>query len=877
MIRKQPEKLQGTIWGVTSYFNPNKYKNKLFNYKLFRKHNKRQRLKLLTIELVFGNNHFELTKNDADILIQLRTSFKNVLWQKERLLNIGIQKLPEDCDKVIWLDNDIIFRNNNWIQETSLLLEQYIVIQPFSHVINLPNKPMKLTDVPFGYCNGSRIHGLGYGAAHYGRDSLEDFFKHGVTGYAWAARRSLLKKHGLYDCMITGRADCFIGLAFYAKKTWATEIFPDSEDLKNWINKINDDVRASVYYTEGDILHIYHGELENRSYIKQTEMLRKCGFDPSKDIKLDKNGCWAWASDKPELHKWMRKFFAIREEEGKKLSGTLWGITTFFNPGQYSNKIENYRTFKESSKKQGLNLLCVELAYGDDKFELTENDADILIQLKASDVMWQRERLVNIGLTKLPSNCDKVVWLDNDIIFKNDNWVEQTSSLLEKFIVAQPFSHVVNLPKNPESLDMENLSSGYCIGGRIHSFGYGVPTYGIETLDNYHRHGVTGFAWATRRSFCEKHGFYDLLPLGSNDVIFSYALYNKNFLTDLPEILPESVEKYVKDVYEDVHGNISCVEGDIWHLWHGELGNRLYAERHDILEKYKFDPLTDLKTNKNGTLSWASDKPELHKWVKEYFFIRKEDRRKIELITVWYNESFLAPFFLKHYDFVDKIHLFYDEETTDNTMEFIKDNPKINIIPFKFPDKFDDAIKIKMINEKYKEIDADYVIVADADEFMFPENFGSLRNYIERYVTDVTFVKYYQVYKHPEETNMNINKPVWEQRKYGNVIFIKPAIVRCKLEGGFWAVGHHTFFYGPNLKYNFNGFKEIYNKSFKGLIGSHLNMIDLDFAINRIYHNRASRQSDFNRKNSLCIQYNNVTIEKLKKEYEEGQKAPKVF
>ena len=111
------------------------------------------------------------------------------------------------------------------------------------------------------------------------------------------------------------------------------------------------------------------------------------------------------------------------------LPGAFWGITVFFNPTGYKNKIENYRRFRESSKKQGLNLLCVELAFGGKNFEVSKEDADILVQLRGGDILWQKERLLNIGLERLPKDCDKIAWLDCDIIF----------GIMKKLVENEPF------------------------------------------------------------------------------------------------------------------------------------------------------------------------------------------------------------------------------------------------------------------------------------------------------------------------------------------------------------------------------------------------------------------------------------------------------
>ena len=52
----------------------------------------------------------------------------------------------------------------------------------------------------------------------------------------------------------------------------------------------------------------------------------------------------------------------------------------------------------------------------------------------------------------------------------------------------------------------------------------------------------------------------------------------------------------------------------------------------------------------------------------------------------------------------------------------------MSIEPFTFPDMMDDEIKIKLFNDKYKEIDSDWVIAADSDEFIFTNDFNSNLN-----------------------------------------------------------------------------------------------------------------------------------------------------
>lgn len=104
----------------------------------------------------------------------------------------------------------------------------------------------------------------------------------------------------------------------------------------------------------------------------------------------------------------------------------------------------------------------------------------------------------------------------------------------------------------------------------------------------------------------------------------------------------------------------------------------------------------------------------------------------IEVISLWYNEELLAPLFLKNYQWADKITIYYDNDSDDKTLEYLKASPlSIQIIPFRFPDMMDEEIKADIFNKAYKNSVCDYVLNVDCDEFAFytrqsPEGGGYL-------------------------------------------------------------------------------------------------------------------------------------------------------
>ena len=101
----------------------------------------------------------------------------------------------------------------------------------------------------------------------------------------------------------------------------------------------------------------------------------------------------------------------------------------------------------------------------------------------------------------------------------------------------------------------------------------------------------------------------------------------------------------------------------------------------------------------------------------------------IDVISMWYNEAFLAPLFFDHYRFADRILLLLDRDTTDGTRREIAlasaaDRPKIEVREVGSGDGMDDVYKRDVLNEAYRRSRADWVIMVDADEFVFVDPLG---------------------------------------------------------------------------------------------------------------------------------------------------------
>ena len=299
-----PNKIRlNEVWVITTLFNPKNNRPRLNNYHTFQKNLRRQGIKLLTVEAVFKNNWFSLNDKDADLLVSVKSD--SVLWQKERLLNIALKHLPPYCRYIIWADADIIFLNDNWLEDTVNLLQEYPVVQCFTEAIYLNKNENWRESARAGFPKERIVDSF---ANYYQKNPSKDFCFKTAGGFVWAARKEVLAGAGFYDYNILGGGDWKMIGAFVGT------------DLKNeyevkWAKKIHKNVLGKIGSVPGMVLHLYHGELRNRLYGTRGKILTKHGFNPKRDLEVNRYGCWRFTKQAPkELKKDVNLYFRLRNE-----------------------------------------------------------------------------------------------------------------------------------------------------------------------------------------------------------------------------------------------------------------------------------------------------------------------------------------------------------------------------------------------------------------------------------------------------------------------------------------------------------------------------------------------------------------------------------
>jgi hypothetical protein len=305
----------------------------------------------------------------------------------------------------------------------------------------------------------------------------------------------------------------------------------------------------------------------------------------------------------------------------------VWAVTTYFNPMRYRRRRENYHVFRAALE---IPLLAVELGFGE-FYELGSGAADILIQCRSRDILWQKERLLNMAIKALPASCSKVVWLDCDVLFTREDWIDEISRTLDRSPLIQAYRRLYHLPPDRPRVGERPLNALEQPGLAAAVSG-GKPAknlLGQRTKDRSNGDVATGMAWAGRRDLLERHGFYDACIIGGGIRAMACAAYGcfDNIIAT-HAMNPRQQDHFLawaRPFFDSVKGEVSFIDADIHHLWHGDLSQRRLDERHQGLAAFDFDPNRDIALDPNGCWRWNSEKPAMHEYIRNYFASRNED------------------------------------------------------------------------------------------------------------------------------------------------------------------------------------------------------------------------------------------------------------
>jgi hypothetical protein len=296
-------------------------------------------------------------------------------------------------------------------------------------------------------------------------------------------------------------------------------------------------------------------------------------------------------------------------------------VACYFNSHNYASKRRGFELFRGSMERSRVPLFIGECAFGDERFELAPDGS--VFQFRTPDLMWQKERLLNLTIERVPDRYTKIAWVDADVLFTNPRWIAEASERLDDVPVVQPFSHAVRLrPGETSYFGGGERSRGFCFTRSA------LP--GLSRL-KYHLHGHTGFAWAADRGLLSDLGLYDGAVAGTGDHLMAHA-FSGDFGSGCLQLVfgrssgyLDHFRAWAETAWARVGGRLGYVGGAALHLWHGETANRGYVSRYRDLMRLGYDPAVHLRADPGHLWSWSDEGAFLSEWAAGYFRDRRED------------------------------------------------------------------------------------------------------------------------------------------------------------------------------------------------------------------------------------------------------------
>ncbi len=279
---------------VSCFYNPQNSPYRLSAFRQF--YESIKHLNYRIIECVIGDSKPQLGVLDDKRIQTIYT--ENLLWHKEALLNKIISELPKKFKYIFWLDADVIFSNKKWLVDGVKSLQTNNIVQPFEYCFHM-DKFQKIPEgnVEYNIEEPNMLNKKAWKSfcSNYVKNNLWkslNYNTHGHVGFAWGARREVLDQCPLFDKALIGGADHIIAHAAAGQinHNCITKSFTENLDEVNaWSREFSYVVGGKVGYVKGNLYHIWHGDIENREYLKR---IQDFGPTLNKIKDKDKNGLY---------------------------------------------------------------------------------------------------------------------------------------------------------------------------------------------------------------------------------------------------------------------------------------------------------------------------------------------------------------------------------------------------------------------------------------------------------------------------------------------------------------------------------------------------------------------------------------------------------
>ena len=288
-------------------------------------------------------------------------------------------------------------------------------------------------------------------------------------------------------------------------------------------------------------------------------------------------------------------------------------VTVIFNPARSRNRIKLYLDFRKQMEKFGIRLITLECAYENAPFTVTSpNYEPYNIQLKTDSPLILKEHLLNIALSKLPTDARYVCLVDYEVEFLNETWINETIKALNMFKAVQLFEDIIFLGPKDEEI-VKDKGFAYQLQKKK-----GADNKTFEETTKY-----AGYAWGYRVEVLrEIGGLIDYSIIGNSEKIMAYCLAERcdeYVPSDVSENFRDSIKNWQKKAANVFVEGFDCISGGIKVNYSNTKRDKSDYERWDILRNNMFDPRNDLERDDNDIYTISKKKPKLLEDMRLFF------------------------------------------------------------------------------------------------------------------------------------------------------------------------------------------------------------------------------------------------------------------
>jgi hypothetical protein len=292
-------------------------------------------------------------------------------------------------------------------------------------------------------------------------------------------------------------------------------------------------------------------------------------------------------------------------------------VACHYNPSGFVAPVRNFKAFLRHFTPHG-GVHVVELVLPGRAPDLGPSlpGTNTYRRLDGGSVLWQKERLLNEGLSPLMKDHDALCWLDGDLVFIDPTFRRRVEEAFTRGDLVQLFARSMRMEKD--------WTEDFC-RGRTDPFA--APSLTGLALGLYQRRPWAacdpGLAWGATTEWLDRvGGLFDAGVLGGGDTFMLHGCREGRLAA--PGFTPGFARAFDLWAHRARGTRVGWADGTVLHLYHGSFPNRRYADRYEIALKHDYDPAADVRVE-GGAWVWDSAKPDFHREVAEYFLGRRED------------------------------------------------------------------------------------------------------------------------------------------------------------------------------------------------------------------------------------------------------------